>query len=342
MIRSGWAGPVGEPGRLGLASLERYETDGDREALTVALAQLEQAVAATPDHPERMRWWYGLGSGYECRAEEDDSVEDYDRALHWYALLLDEMAATDSHRSAVVLADAGVHWSRYWLVRYGMESPDAGPRDPAALVDGLVAAVDRYPPGNGDPLAAAFVGMIRGLSYQERYELRHDPADRDRATQLLATCLPDLPDDTPWLAMATFELATAYREGHARDGDPQLLELAIAAGARAILLAREDQPTWLSAQEHQALCLTRRWRLTGDHRDLDRAIESCRVVLGRADDGWAAALGGELLRERGELVGDSTDVAEASRLLTRADPLLLADLRAPIRSSWGGTVRRGG
>ena len=44
----------------------------------------------------------------------------------------------------------------------------------------MVAAVDRYPPGNGDPLAAAFVGMIRGLSYQERYELRHDPADRDR------------------------------------------------------------------------------------------------------------------------------------------------------------------
>src|SRR5256714_8758901 len=172
------------------------------------------------------------------------------------------------------------------MCRYGAALSGPAGRDPAALVDGLVAAVDRYPPGNGDPLAAAFVGMIRGLSYQERYELRHDPADRDRATQLLATCLPDLPDDTPWLAMATFELATAYREGHARDGDPQLLELAIAAGARAILLAREDQPTWLSAQEHQAVGLTRRWRLAADPRGLDRAIASWRV--GR----WGGGAGG--------------------------------------------------
>jgi len=95
-----------ELGRLGLACLERYETDGDGTALALGLARLEAAVAAAPAHPERLRWWYGLGSAYESRAEEDGAVDDYDRAIAWYGRIHAELD-DGPDRAFVVLAMTG-------------------------------------------------------------------------------------------------------------------------------------------------------------------------------------------------------------------------------------------
>jgi len=304
-----------ELGRFGLACLERYETYGDGEALATGLARLEEAVAAAPGHPERMRWWYGLGSAYESRAEEHGSLDDYDRAVEWYAKLYEQLVPGDRDRTFVALTLTGACWSRFWLLRYGTGDE---PEDCAALVDGMLAALRRWPVGEEDPEAAAFARMIEGLAHQERYDLAHEPADLDRGILLLAGALPGLPDDTPWLAVAAFTLATAYQERYATGGDERMLELAIEMAARAIELAGAEHPTWLSAHEHQALCFTERWRLAGDRGDLDRAIGSWQVVLAREDDGWSAALGGELMRERAELDDDPIDAAQAVRLLDRA------------------------
>jgi tetratricopeptide (TPR) repeat protein len=304
-----------ELGRLGLACLERYETDGDREALATGLARLEEAVAGAPGHPERMRWWYGLGSAYESRAEEHGSLDDYDRAVDWYAKLYAQLPSGDPDRTFVALTLTGASWSRFWLLRYRAGDE---PEDCAALVEGVMAALRRWPVGEEDPAAAAFARMIEGLTHQERYDLAHDPVDLDRGILLLAGALPGLPDDTPWIAVAAFTLATAYHERYATGGDERMLDLAIEMGARAIELAGAEHPTWLSAHEHQALCFTERWRLAGDRGDLDRAIGAWQVVLAREDDSWSAALGGELMRERAELDIDATDAAEAVRLLDRA------------------------
>jgi len=91
-------------GRRGLARLERYNTDGDAEALADGLALLTEAVAAAPVHPQRMRWWYGLGSAYESRADELGSIDDYDRAIGWYARIHAQLAPTDPDRTFIALA----------------------------------------------------------------------------------------------------------------------------------------------------------------------------------------------------------------------------------------------
>ena len=280
-------------GRRGLARLERYNTDGDAEALADGLALLTEAVAAAPVHPQRMRWWYGLGSAYESRADELGSIDDYDRAIGWYARIHAQLAPTDPDRTFIALALTGAHWSRFWLLRYG----GAGePEDCAALVEELLAAIARYPVGDWDVEAAAFVRMIQGLAWEERYQAGSDPADLDRGIVLLAGAVPVLPDDTPWLAVAAFTLATAYWDSYGRTGVPRELNLAIAMDARAMELSAEEDPTWLSAHEHEALCLATRWRRDGVRGDLDRAIASWRVALSRAEDAWSAGLGGELIR----------------------------------------------
>src|SRR5438874_982921 len=302
-------------GRRGLARLERYNTDGDAEALADGLALLTGAVAAAPVHPQRMRWWYGLGSAYESRADELGSIDDYDRAIGWYARIHAQLAPTDPDRTFIALALTGAHWSRFWLLRYG----GAGePEDCAALVEELLAAIARYPVGDWDVEAAAFVRMIQGLAWEERYQAGSDPADLDRGIVLLAGAVPVLPDDTPWLAVAAFTLATAYWDSYGRTGVPRELNLAIAMDARAMELSAEEDPTWLSAHEHEALCLATRWRRDGVRGDLDRAIASWRVALSRAEDAWSAGLGGELIRERAELDADPVAAGEAVRLLEYA------------------------
>jgi tetratricopeptide (TPR) repeat protein len=305
----------GELGRLGLACLERYETDGDTRALASGLARLEEAVASAPGHPDRMRWWYGLGSAYESRADERGSAEDYDRAIGWYARLHRELPAEDPDRAFIALALTGAQWSRYWLLRYG---GGGEPADCAGLVEEVMAALRRWPVETTDPEAAAYVRMIRGLTHQERYDARQDPADLSECIWLLAGALPELPEDTPWIAVAAFTLAAAYWDRFVATDDRYLLDLAIDTGTRAIELAGEEYPTWLSAQEHLALCVTERWRLSGDRADLDQAVSTWRIVLDREEDAWSAALAGGLMREHAELTGDPVEAAEAVRLIGRA------------------------
>ncbi|OLB66106.1 MAG: hypothetical protein AUI10_03825 [Actinobacteria bacterium 13_2_20CM_2_72_6] len=303
-----------ELGRLGLACLERYETDGDGTALALGLARLEAAVAAAPAHPERLRWWYGLGSAYESRAEEDGAVDDYDRAIAWYGRIHAELD-DGPDRAFVVLAMTGAQWNRYWLVRYGEHVAPVEVRQPGALVAELLAAIGRWPLTIEDAEAVAYVEMIRGLAYHERYGTGPDPADLDRAIQLLARAIPVLPDDTPWLAVAAFTLATGYWDRYLADDDDHALDLAIESAARVLDLADEKHPTWLSVHEHRAVCLTERWHRAGLRADLEAAIASVRLVLGDDEDGWMSALGGQLLRERAELDRDPTELTEAVRLL---------------------------
>jgi tetratricopeptide (TPR) repeat protein len=323
-----------ELGRRGLALLERYDTDGDSAALAAGLALLAEAVAAAPGHPQRMRWWYGLGAAHESRADELGSVDDYDRAIGWYARIHAELPPNDPDRTFIALALTGAYWSRFWLMRYG----GAGePADCRTLVEELLASIARYPVGDWDAEAAAFVRMIQGLAWEERYQAGADPADLDRGIVLLAGAVPVLPDDTPWLAVAAFTLATAYWDSYGRTDVPRELNLAIAMDARAIELAADGDPTWLSAHEHQALCLAARWRRTGDRTDLDRAIASWRVALSRTDDGWPVAQCGELIRERAELDADPVAAAEAVRLLEFAagtEPAYLLELGRGHRTQW--------
>src|SRR5438876_891830 len=82
--------------------------------------------------------------------------------------------------------------------------------------DGAVlAAARRWPVDGDDPRAGGYVRMIEGLARHDRYGLTGERGDLDRAVLLLAGALPDLPDDTPWLAVATLTLAIAYRDRYA-------------------------------------------------------------------------------------------------------------------------------
>jgi hypothetical protein len=306
---------VEELGRSGLACLERYEADGDDEALAVGLARLEAAASSAPSHPQRTRWWYGLGSAYECRAVERGSVGDYDRAVEWYARLYAELQPGDPDRTFLALTLIGACWSRYWLLRYG--GPEQ-PEESAAPVEAVIAAARRWPVDEEDPRAAGYVRMIQGMAHHERYGVTAQREDLDRGILLLAGALPGLPDDTPWIAVATLTLAIAYRDGYAISREEQTLDIAIDTAARAVELAAAEAGTLLAAYEHLGLCLTERWALTGDAADLDRAIACVRNVLTEQDDGWSAALCGELVRERAELNDDAADAAEAVVLLERA------------------------
>jgi tetratricopeptide (TPR) repeat protein len=312
---------VEELGRSGLDCLERYEADGDDAALAAGLARLEAAAATAPSHPQRTRWWYGLGSAYECRAVERGSVGDYDKAVEWYARLYAELTPDDPDRTFLALTLTGACWSRYWLLRYGgTELPVEGapPVDSLAPVDTVIAAARRWPVDGQDPRAAGFVRMIQGLARHERYGITGQRVDLDRAVLLLAGALPGLPDDTPWIAVATLTLAIAYRDRYATTHDEDTLDLAIETATEAVTLAATEAGTRLTAYEHLGLCLTERWGITGDPADLDRAIESVRAALTDQDDGWSAALCGELVRERAELNGDSADATEAVALLERS------------------------
>ncbi|GAA4719859.1 CHAT domain-containing protein [Phytohabitans rumicis] len=299
-----------ELGRLGCALVAAADEDGDRACIDAGLAQLERAAAAAPEHPDRTRWWWALGSGYERRADEDGSVDDCVRAIDWYDRLHTELPPGDPDRGVVAIALASTHWSRFWLLRYG----EAGGPHPSLLVRDVAVDVRRLAAGEADPRVAAYTGMILGLVALERHEITEDRADLDQGVMALAAALPGLPDDAPWIAMGAFRLAAAYRESALLDDDPKLLDLSIVAGRRAVELSDAGRPTWVSAHENQALCHGRRWELAGDRDDLDRAIAAWTVVLTHEDDGWAAEACARLLRER----GDPRDLAEAVRLLERS------------------------
>src|SRR5436305_326576 len=113
----------------------------------------------------------------------------------------------------------GAYWGRFWLCRYGGPGE---PEDRVALADEVVTALRRWPIGLEDVEAAAYVHMIRGLGHHERYDAAGEPADLDASIGLLAAALPALPPDTPWVAVATFALATGYRDRYGTGREPAM------------------------------------------------------------------------------------------------------------------------
>src|SRR5690242_11041331 len=90
-------------GDLGDAFLERYVADDDLAALTTALDYFLEAFLAAPDHEERYRWWYLLGTGHGERARRCDSLPDHDRGIEWLTRLVDELPPDDpDHDEAVI------------------------------------------------------------------------------------------------------------------------------------------------------------------------------------------------------------------------------------------------
>jgi hypothetical protein len=312
-------GPV-MTGLHGLAWLERYEHDGDPDALATGLARLWEAIAAGPEHPERHRWFYWLGLGYGERGRRRRAVADYHRAIECVSIALADGPPDDTQRARVVVTLSELCWERFWFVRHGAGT---GQRAALTAVDDLLGTARPRLTRECDPVIARATRRIVGLTHLERYELGRGRADLDRGIALLAAAsLWDTPADTPTQVMAAIELAEAYRRRAHLDADTASLDLAIDAGNRTLDHLGDDRLATLVLHHVLALAHEARWRFTGARADLDRAIDCWRALMG-ADgpaqpDAWEAARCGDLLRERGELTGDPVEIAEAIVLLELA------------------------
>jgi hypothetical protein len=291
-------------GLRGLAWLDRYERDGDADALASGVAW----------------WFFWLGLGYGERGRRRRAVLDYHRAIECMSIALAGMEPDEPDRGRVAITLSEMCWERFWFVRYG-----TGHAERAALVavDELLAMAEPLLAAEREPATARAIRRIVGLARLERYELAWRRRDLDRGIALLAAAsLWDLPADTPTQVMAAIELADAYRRRANLDGDAATLDLAIEAGNRTVDHLGDDRLARLVLHHNLALAHEARWRWAGARADLDRAIECWRVLM-EADgpgqlDAWEAARCGDLLRERGELTGDPVEIAEAIVLIELA------------------------
>src|SRR4051794_29688697 len=83
-------------GDLGDAWLDRYLVDGDEDAITIALGHFHEALRMAPDHEERIRWWFLLGTGHGELARRRASLPDHDRAVAWLTRVVDELPPDDA------------------------------------------------------------------------------------------------------------------------------------------------------------------------------------------------------------------------------------------------------
>ena len=256
-------------GRLGLAWLERYEREGDEDAFARGVDLLRGSIASAPEHPDRTRWFLGLGLGYAERGRRQSSIVDYHEAMNWLSALYvaAPVDCAERVRAGTVMGELG--WERYWLVRHfsGVDVVRA-----LAEVDRLLARIGPFLTAPGDPADLTDIRVIIGFACLERYELTGDPRHLIRGADLLAASVWDLESSDPRRCEAGSELVDALRQLWLLDGDPGTLDRAVVAAVRTRELASPaDGMAWLLLHRYGASAAYSRWLRRHNVDDLELA-----------------------------------------------------------------------
>jgi hypothetical protein len=264
-------------GRLGLAWLERYEREGDEEAFGRGVDLLRSSIAGAPGHPDRTRWFLGLGLGYAERGRRQSSIVDYHEAMNWLSALY-VAAPVDSAervRAGAVMGELG--WERYWLVRH-LPGVDTGRA--LAEVERLLARVGPFLTAPADPADLTDVRLIIGYTCLEKYELTGDPVHLVRGADLLAVSVWDLASSDPRRCEAGSELVDALRQLWLLTDDPAVLDRAVAAAVRTRELASPvDGMAWLLLHRYGASAAYSRWVRRSSPDDLELAFRFWQPLL---------------------------------------------------------------
>jgi hypothetical protein len=265
-------------GRLGLAWLELYERDGDEGASRSGVRCLRRTIASGPDHPDRTRWFLGLGLGYAERGRRHRSIVDFHEAISWLSALYVEAPPDCPERADAVAVLGELSWGRYWLVRY---EPGIDVVRALAEVDQLLGRIGPFLVAPSDPADLADLRLVAGLTQLERYELTGDPGHLVRGIDLLATAsIWDLAASDPRRCQAGSELADALRQLSILDDDDSALDRAIAAVVRTMASAGPaDRTAWFLLHRYGASAAYNRWVRRGDVDDLGLAYRCWQPLV---------------------------------------------------------------
>lgn len=263
-------------GRLGFAWLAQYERVGDEEAFRSGVSLLRANIASAPGHPDRARWFLGLGLGYAERGRRQSSIADYHEAMNWLsALYAGGPDCAERARAGAVMGE--IAWERYWSVRYlhGIDVVRA-----LTEVDRLLARVGPFLTAPCDPEDLTDTRLIIGLACLERYELTADPAYLVRGADLLAASVWDLPAADLRRCAAGAELVDALRQLWFLDEDPATLDRAVAAAVRTRELASPvDGTAWFLLHRYGASAAYNRWLHRHSLDDLELAHRYWQPLL---------------------------------------------------------------
>jgi tetratricopeptide (TPR) repeat protein len=198
-------------------------------------------------------------------------------------------------------------------------------RDPEALdavVDAWEGAAAETSTAGLDDDFALMAATNAGGARVERYGLRGDLADLDRAIELLRGALPRA--QAAVVAPALWStLGGALRSRFLRTGVTRDLDEGIGLLRKAVARTPQSDPVRAAFLNNLGSALTERWRHSGLGTDLEEAIELHQESVARTamgDDGLAARLTnlGGALRYRYSLGGDAADLATAVDALWQA------------------------
>jgi hypothetical protein len=296
-------------GELGLAWLELYERDGDEDALRAGVGCLRRTIASVTDHPDRSRWFLGLGLGYAERARRNRCLSDYHEAMNWLSVLYSGSALGGEPRRRLAVTLGELCWERYWLVRYSQ-----GVSVPRALTENtrLLGRIIPLLAAPADPEDLADTRLIAGFTLLERYELTGEPAALERGIDLLASAsFWELPADDPRRCQAGSELAEALRQLSIMDEDPATLDRALAVATRTIASSGPtDGTARFLLYRYTANAAFARWRARRDLADLDLAYRCWQPLLPLGMDSASGQEYAAVLAEWRRTVGPDRPPAE--------------------------------
>ncbi|GAA2357751.1 hypothetical protein [Streptomyces cuspidosporus] len=287
----GW----GELAALCLAGLmvayrARYELAHDARDIDRAVDRGERILALLPgDHPERPEYLVELSTALRLRAAATRTLADLDRAIDHGATALTRADPGDPRLAGWLAQQSANHRERY-------EQADRHDDLDQAVTLALRACATGTPQ---PPESPARVHLAGALSL--RYQLRRDPADLDRAVEMLRAA-------REWARSRTadhggaggddgggrdgdralgvlYNLSTTLLQRHADHGIPSDLQEAVDAIATVVDATPKRHPARAERLTTAASAFRRRWLSEGDEEDFTRAVAYAEEGLRHARPG---------------------------------------------------------
>ncbi|MEU7796753.1 CHAT domain-containing protein [Micromonospora tulbaghiae] len=289
---------------------QRVQDNEDPADLTAVIDLLTGLLTDHPGDPDTDEWRFELGLAYGRRSLLTGDAADSEQAIAVWEPLRAETAPGSPERALVAAYLAQAHWDRYHL------RPDGGP----AQIRQAAEAIGELRPDVAGTDWDVLVALPSGMLHLFLAEELGDGDQLRLGVSTLDAALPDATTDTPNYPLAAWTFCRAGVEQFLLEGDPALLDRAIAEGRRAA----DALPADCDLLVDLADAYRHRWEARDDAADLDQAI----ACLRRAPDDQPAELAAatraacaELLRLRAVRDDSATDADAAVRLTEEADEL---------------------
>jgi tetratricopeptide (TPR) repeat protein len=293
----------------GALQLLAVETEDPRH-LDQAVARYRQALTTPSDQMIRWAVLANLARTLELRAELSDTppIDDLKAAIDATSEALALQPRDHPSRETLLAAYARLH----------LELPEAG--GSADHLDLCVFAWESViAQTTVEGLTAECLGLLVS-TYRRRYELRHDPADLDRAVERADRALDLLDPDDPITPDVLSDLAIALRIRYGATGSREDLNRSVTSGAAGLEAAAPDDPRLPDWLAQQSANLRERFFEVGDPNDLENAVELAERArfLSEHPDGVVLVHLGAALGQRYQAYGRAPDLDEAIDAYRRA------------------------